>query len=980
MNDTILLSLVNLFALFANESKGDKDMPREILSAYLTHHFGVRDFQSYLDSFDTLSDFYADNESVDSQAIVKEICSKLVDRISAEEQTMMLLRLMEFCAVNGMADWNDSNFLAVASMFDIPHSQYNEFLTFLKDDEESETVKTLRIDGVEGFVKTIYIKAFDLLAFSSHCKEQLLMNDIPLMPNAFQIWQRSGVLKAKTAHPLYYYMAMAQYNGNEGKGGKRYEIVVKGENVNYIYPGSNNGIHNLQFSLYSGELVAVMGGSGTGKSTLISLLNGTLEPQSGTITFNGHDINDPEVKELIGFVPQDDLLIEELTVYENLWFTAKLCFDGMPDEELDRKVHSVLNDLGLEPAANLKVGSPINKYISGGQRKRLNIALELIREPSILFLDEPTSGLSSADAEMLVNLLKEQAFKGKIVLSIIHQPSSDVFKMFDKLWILDKGGYPVYDGNPIEAVTYFKQMANYADSTMSMCPVCGNVNPEIIFSIIDEKALSETGKQLDKRKISPEEWHSHYLQHKQKTASPKGTEDKSKDTAKCSSLPKTNQKTPGWVKQTGIYLHRNLKMKATNWQYIIITCTEAPILALICALLTRYAPPEGYSIMDNINLVSYYFMAIIVAILLGMSGSAEEIIKDRALLKREKFLSLSHTSYIWSKIIFMGIVSLIQTILFILVGNSIMGIQGMFGTWCLILFVSSFLAGLTGLWLSQTLNSVVSIYISIPLLLIPQILLCGMVVTFAELTPKSTTGNVPLLGDLVPSRWAFEALAVSSFAENDYEKHFFEEDKERYEATYYSQVYLYEMKSQLETLHDKQTKGETTKLDHMEVIKNSLPRLAYICNMEPYSGDYSYPSLTEYFRQATKILEQKRNQTTLKMDKKVSQMVKEMGMEQIKRLKRNNYNMRLEALVMNSTDKHQCKVVSGYIVPNSGIIFLQPQSPIGKAPFYSSEKILGNYHIKTLWYNIGVLIIMCIIASLCLFLDFPGKLVREKRN
>lgn len=978
MNDTILLSLVNLFALFGNIDKTDKEKSREILSAYLTHHFGVRDFQSYLDTFDDLGEFYSETEEIDYKTIVTGICAKLVDRISFEEQTLMLLRLMEFCAVNGVKNWHDDHFLAVADVFGISHDTYRQFLTFLSEEEESEMVKVVKMEGIEGYIKTLFLKDFDLLLFSCNCKEQLLMNDVPLMSHAFQVWQRSGVLKAKAASPIYYYQVMSKYADANNQQQSINNIVVKGKDINFVYPKGNNGIHNLTFGLYSGELVAVMGGSGAGKSTLLSLLNGNLKPQSGTITINGHDINEPKAKEQIGFVPQDDLLIEELTVYENLWFTGKLCFDGMPDEELDKKVCGVLSDLGLDAARNLKVGSPLNKYISGGQRKRLNIALELIREPAILFLDEPTSGLSSADAEMLVNLLKEQAYKGRIVLSIIHQPSSDVFKMFDRLWILDRGGYPIYDGNPIEAVTYFKQMANYADANMSTCSVCGNVNPEIIFSIIDEKALSESGKQLDKRKISPEEWHNHYLRIKEEKRQQKKLEGR-KDRVINNELPGSTQKTPNWLKQIGIYLHRNIKMKMTNLQYILITLLEAPILALICASLTRYAPPEGYSIMDNINLVSYYFMAIIVAILLGMSGSAEEIIKDRALLKREKFLSLSYKSYIWSKIIFMAGVSLLQTLLFILVGNSIMGIHGMFGIWWLILFISSFLAGLTGLWLSQTLNSVVSIYISIPLLLIPQILLCGMVVTFAELTPKSTTGNVPLLGDVVPSRWAFEALAVSSFSDNEYEKNFFNEDKERYEAQFYRHVYLYEMESQLQTLHDKQMKGEEPKIDHMEVIKNSLPRLAYICKMDEYNGDYSYDSLLEYFHQAEKILNSRSNKTTLEMDKKISGMIRTLGKEEMTQLKRDNYNIRLETLVMNSADKHLCKVVSGHIVPNSGIIFLEPQTHDGRAPFYSSEKIIGDYHIKTLWYNICILIFMCICASLCLFFDFPGKFVREKR-
>ena len=236
-----------------------------------------------------------------------------------------------------------------------------------------------------------------------------------------------------------------------------------------------------------------MGGSGTGKTTLLSILNGSLIPQEGHITINGHDISEQKAKDLIGFVPQDDLLIEELTVYQNLYYTAKLCFASLSEEEIDRRVMKILKDLGLDATKDLKVGSAINKYISGGQRKRLNIALELIREPAVLFLDEPTSGLSSADTEKVINLLKEQTYKGKLVVVNIHQPSSDVYKLFDRLWLLDKGGYPVFDGNPIDAITYFKSAANYADAETSACPTCGNVNPEIVFDPVRKEMGFESG-------------------------------------------------------------------------------------------------------------------------------------------------------------------------------------------------------------------------------------------------------------------------------------------------------------------------------------------------------------------------------------------------------------------------------------------------------------------------------------------------------
>ena len=661
-------------------------------------------------------------------------------------------------------------------------------------------------------------------------------------------------------------------------------------------------------------------------------------------------------------MPQDDLLIEELTVYQNLWFTARLCFEGRADEEIDRRVMKTLKDLGLDAAKDLKVGSAINKFISGGQRKRLNIALELIREPAVLFLDEPTSGLSSADTEKVINLLKEQTFKGKLIIVNIHQPSSDVYKLFDRLWLLDKGGYPVFDGNPIDAITYFKEAANYADAETSACPTCGNVNPEIVLNIIDEKALNNSGELSDERKMKPQEWHELYLNNRQKMSAPK-----------VSDVPPSDQRKPGQLKQLAIFLHRNFKTKITNLQYLLITLLEAPVLALVCSYLTRFAPPDGYSVMQNKNLVSYFFMSVIVATFIGMSGSAEEIIRDRALLKREKFLHLSYGSYIWSKILFMAGVSLIQTLLFILVGNSIMGLHGLFSVWWLILFVTAFLANLTGLLLSQCLSSVVAIYISIPMLLIPQILLCGLVVSFSDLTPNSKTGNVPLIGDLIPSRWAYEALAVTSFTDNEYEKHFFDIDREKYENQYYNMGFLYELQSQLETMKDEQKRGKEVKANHMEVINANLPVLADYCNMKPYEGKGDYESLNQYMKEAEKILTKRGNALSLKGDRLMAGFLREHGKEAMLQLKRDNYNLKLEDCVVGADQGRTLDVIGDALVPRTGLVFLTPSSHIGRAPFYSSVKIFGPWTFKTLWFNLSIMLIMCVITIVLLITKVLAK-------
>ena len=189
--------------------------------------------------------------------------------------------------------------------------------------------------------------------------------------------------------------------------------------------------------------------------------------------------------------------------------------------------------------------------------------MELIREPAILYLDEPTSGLSSTDSEKVIMLLKEQTHRGRLVVVNIHQPSSEIYKLFDRLWLLDTGGYPIYDGNPIEAITYFKRIANYTDQDVSVCGTCGNINPELILTIIDAKKIDDSGNQTNIRKITSKEWHELYVASRPKFQEVKPTP-----------LPPNHQQKPSIWKQFCIFLERNIKTKLTNKQYLCIALLE----------------------------------------------------------------------------------------------------------------------------------------------------------------------------------------------------------------------------------------------------------------------------------------------------------------------------------------------------------------------------------------------------------------------
>ena len=287
-------------------------------------------------------------------------------------------------------------------------------------------------------------------------------------------------------------------------------------------------------------------------------------------------------------------MISELTVYENLKFSAALSLGGAPEAERLERVESTLRRLGLWEIRDLRVGSVLDKTISGGQRKRLNIALELIREPAVLFVDEPTSGLSSRDSEHIMDILKELTLRGKIVFVVIHQPSSDIFKLFDRLLLLDVGGYPIYQDNPLECLAYLKQMSNQVHASEAMCTTCGTVNPEEIFDTIASCMVDEYGQLTENRRVSAEEWNDYYNMIQDDVNGQRMTAEFD---------PPQPTAVPGWWEQFQTFWRRDVTAKRKNTQYVWMNLLQAPALALILSVFTRYRSGEGefvYRLSENL--------------------------------------------------------------------------------------------------------------------------------------------------------------------------------------------------------------------------------------------------------------------------------------------------------------------------------------------------------------------------------------------
>jgi ABC-type multidrug transport system ATPase subunit len=820
MSEELLKAIIQLFAIVTRERI--TDVERSNIKEFLGLHLNRDAVKYYLGLFDnycTTNSVNQANEAgsfdaetqqfVDDWSKIMHIIKQVNQALTRQQKLVLVAKIIELVFTDYTISERQGNLIFyIGQALKIPKADMHALQDFVvgQDIDELASKNVLIIDEGSGDTpypgpRILERNLTGLIAILRLADEEtyfikylgistLYLNSILLKSRKVDIFPTGSTIRGSKIEPIYYSDVVGKFLFSESQT----KITFTADHVFYHFKSGRAGLQNINLAEQGGKLIGLMGASGSGKSTLLNVLNGTEKPSSGRVLVNGIDIhkNPTAVQGVIGYIPQDDLLIEDLTVFENLYYAARLCFGHYTSARTKFVAEKVLVNLGLTEIRNLKVGSPLQKTISGGQRKRLNIGLELLREPAILFVDEPTSGLSSRDSENIMDLLKELSLRGKMVFVVIHQPSSDIFKMFDELIIMDSGGFQIYYGNPLAAVMYFREMMNATNKNQGACPECGNINPEQIFSIIETKVVNEYGRLTSTRKVSAGQWYQYF---KQKIKIPR--------LAHVTEELAVTQEIPNWIKQFKVFVKRDVLSKIANKQYLYINLFEAPVLAFFIAFMIKYynilgVDKPAYNFYSNHNIPVYFFMSVVVALFLGLTMSAEEIFRDRKILKRERFLNLSKSSYLMSKVAVMFTLSAIQTICFTIVGNLVLEIPLTELRYWFILFSCSCFANILGLNISASFNSAVTIYILIPLLVIPQLLLSGVVISFDRFNPR--VGNpigVPLMGEIMASRWAFEAFMVTQFRDNPFEKQFYEMDKQIANAEFKRVYYIPELESRL---------------------------------------------------------------------------------------------------------------------------------------------------------------------------------------
>lgn len=1012
MSEEILKALMQLFAIIAKQDEGVESVEIDYVRNFLTQQLNAEAAREYLGLFYEHAGIEIGKEtntkdqdepkltSVKDSVKILGICKKINKKLTQEQKVVVLVRMWELVNVDRkFTDQRMAIINTAAEVFNISTDEFKSVEAFVINDDakeldrpniliindkdkSGELHKFIRTEALDGNLFILQIKSVDLYFLRYTGKEEIFLNGLPVSSNRIYLFANGSAIRLPKGKPVYYSDVVSRFMADITSARISYNV----NNVDYRFKNGALGLREINISEEHGKLIGIMGASGAGKTTLLNVLTGIEKPSKGEVLINGINLHteNHKIEGVIGYIPQDDLLIEELTVYENLYYNAKLCFKDMSEEEINQRVDKTLTSLGLFDRKHLKVGSPLNKTISGGQRKRLNIALELIREPSILFVDEPTSGLSSRDSENVMDLLRELSQKGKLIFVVIHQPSSDIYKMFDKMVILDVGGYLIYYGNPVEAVTFFKKADMQINSDVGECPTCGNVNPELIFNIIDNQVVDEFGRYSGKRKVSPEQWEAIYksnLSHEKHV-------DVNED-------PPKSLDIPGWFSQFKIYTIRDFISKISNKQYVILNVLEAPILGLILSFLIRYIadPNSGiYIFRENENIPPYIFMSLIVAMFLGFMVSAEEIFKDRKILKREAFLNLSRSSYLVSKVLLMLLISAIQSILFVLVANNMLGIRGLtFEYWMALFTIASF-SNILGLNISSAFNSAVTIYIMIPLLMIPQMSLGGAMFSFDKLNRViGSADKVPMVAEYIATRWAYEGLMVRQYKDNKFERNFYNFERDISIGDFKLVYYLPELTEYIDNvtqnIKSKDEKSQKEVISDLELIHNELskemkrvPQIQFDfidqLTIDKFD-DYVAANTSAYIEKLTEYYTQLFEKASFKKETLIEYLVENQPGVYDK--ERNKYhNEAVSDIVKKIYEKNKIMRFKDILVQQVDPIYLLPEPNdlvSFRAHFYAPKKHFLGFFFDTFWFNMVFIWFMTVIMYITLYFDLLKKLL-----
>ena len=557
------------------------------------------------------------------------------------------------------------------------------------------------------------------------------------------------------------------------------------EDLIHDFGKDSRALDHVNFEVKRGEMLCIIGPSGSGKSTLLSVLSGQREPSRGKVKLNGIPLYErrEQLVPFIAHMPQEEALNPQLTVREHLRHAVTIRRPALSLAEHERRVDSMLAELGLQSIARRRVGSPGEKTISGGERSRLNLGVDLGSRAEVFLFDEPISGLSSKDSEHVAETLRSLA-REKIVIASLHRPGAPVLRLFDKVLLLDSGGKLAYFGTPAGMVGYFRDACEELSISHPSIPAQVPLGADFVFDVL-ETPLSSIGGGSNTgaaRRFPSSFWQErfesvHLMQSLQLGGGPASKLGELRQGERLPVPPKPSRRLRAVVAVFSTHFLRSLFSKLRNRGTIYSTFLEAPLLAALIAITLRASAEGPYDFSTALHIPAYLFLSVTVAMFLGLTNSATEVLRDRPILRRERNCQPGAGSYVVAKFAALGLVAAVQCLAYLIVGNHFLEISGMLTYHWLWMTLTAWTGTGMALVVSSMVKTERAALTAVPLLLVPQMLLAGALVSYKEMNQGlfensedyRDRGGVPVPAALMPLRYAYEAMIVSQATRNPFE-------------------------------------------------------------------------------------------------------------------------------------------------------------------------------------------------------------------
>ena len=760
----------------------------------------------------------------------------------------------------------------------------------------------------------------------------------------------------------------------ENKYQKKFRLSVE---MAEMSTNIKRGIRPFNFYGLPGELIGVIGNEGVGKSTLLKIISGIEKPKKGKVLVNGYNLEHFkfQLSGFVGYVPEEDLLYYGLSASENLKIAAQLYSRGLSIHETDALVDSVLNELEISSIADTIVGKPSLKKIQPGQRRLLNIALELIRDPQVLVIDNAVSSLSLNDSSKVLEILAKLTFKGKLIITTITQTSKESFELFDKLFVISHDGYPLYFGDRNHALKYL--LEKLPQGIQRNITTTDNYTPDKLIGVLNIfKSSSEESKKRENDNDTNDLYNNFISQ----------TSNQTKKYSQKTKIPGVSTYPPKLEKQYLVYSYRTFKAKLAEKRDLLFSLFTAPIIGAITALFLKSSDGSEYYYGLNPNIPLFIYLSILILLFNGLAQTSREIIREKHLLIKEEYLHLSLFSYINSKITFFLGIILIQSFLYTWITSAILEVKGMFLYDYIVYFSCGVSGALLGLLFTSSHTNLNSLLMkSIPITFYILLILGGGWIQFKDFS-FTKDKYTPVLADFMVTRWAYESLMVEHYTNNKYQKNINVYDQQISRGTFQSFHVIPKLKEWTGFLIENDEKTDSSiiiqKLLVRQLKKYEMTEDIYPFEyLEELDQDISLEILEEaqeYISYLDYYYYKKYNDGFNKKKQVLDSITNRIGINNLDELKLNNYNIYIAQKVQNSSSRESQRILSGDLVQLSAPIYQKPLNNFGRALLFLPEKRFNDQVIKTFEFNLSIIWLFNFILYIFLITDLVNRLKRNR--